>query len=254
MSYSIIIQARTGSKRFPSKILYKIDHRTVIEYLIDNIAQKFKKKNIIIATTKNKRDNKLVKLVKKLKINYFRGSEENVLNRYINCGKKFNVKNVIHITSDCPLVDTNLIYKMINIFNKKKIDYLANTYPPKKSKFPDGTDIEIYKYKSLVRLNKLTQKDEDKEHVTNFFWKNPRLFKTMIVNNKKNLSMYKYSLDYKNELLLIKKILKKIKLKNLNLNYQNIVKIIKNDNSIKNISNKNLKKFKLNRKDLYKLI
>ena len=251
MSYSIIIQARTGSKRFPSKILYKIDHRTVIEYLIDNIAQKFKKKNIIIATTKNKRDNKLVKLVKKLKINYFRGSEENVLNRYINCGKKFNVKNVIHITSDCPLVDTNLIYKMINIFNKKKIDYLANTYPPKKSKFPDGTDIEIYKYKSLVRLNKLTQKDEDKEHVTNFFWKNPRLFKTMIVNNKKNLSMYKYSLDYKNELLLIKKILKKIKLKNLNLNYQNIFKIIKNDNSIKNISNKNLKKFKLNRKDLY---
>ena len=251
MSYSIIIQARTGSKRFPSKILYKIDHRTVIEYLIDNIAQKFRKKNIIIATTKNKRDNKLVKLVKKLKINCFRGSEENVLNRYINCGKKFNVKNVIHITSDCPLVDTNLIYKMINIFNKKKIDYLANTYPPKKSKFPDGTDIEIYKYKSLVRLNKLTQKDEDKEHVTNFFWKNPRLFKTMIVNNKKNLSMYKYSLDYKNELLLIKKILKKIKLKNLNLNYQNIVKIIKNDNSIKNISNKNLKKFKLNRKDLY---
>ena len=215
------------------------------------LPRNLKKKNIIIATTKNKRDNKLVKLVKKLKINYFRGSEENVLNRYINCGKKFNVKNVIHITSDCPLVDTNLIYKMINIFNKKKIDYLANTYPPKKSKFPDGTDIEIYKYKSLVRLNKLTQKDEDKEHVTNFFWKNPRLFKTMIVNNKKNLSMYKYSLDYKNELLLIKKILKKIKLKNLNLNYQNIVKIIKNDNSIKNISNKNLKKFKLNRKDLY---
>ena len=127
MSYSIIIQARTGSKRFPSKILHKIDHRTVIEYLIDNIAQRFKKENIIIATTKNKKDNKLVKLVKKLKINYFRGSEENVLNRYINCGKKFNVKNIIHITSDCPLVDTNLIYKMIKIFNKKKIDYLANT-------------------------------------------------------------------------------------------------------------------------------
>ena len=251
MSYSIIIQARTGSKRFPSKILHKIDHRTVIEYLIDNIAQKFKKKNIIIATTKNKKDNKLVKLVKKLKINYFRGSEKNVLNRYINCGEKFNVKNIIHITSDCPLVDTNLIYKMIKIFNKKKIDYLTNTYPPKKSRFPDGTDIEIYKYKSLVKLNRLTQKDEDKEHVTNFFWKNPKIFKTMTINNKKNLSMYKYSLDYKNELLLIKKILKKIKLKNLDLNYQNIVKIIKNDNSINNISNKNLKKFKLNRKDLY---
>ena len=64
MLYSIIIQARTGSKRFPSKILKKIDHRTVIEYLIDSIAKKFPKKDIIIATTSNNNDDKLVKIVK----------------------------------------------------------------------------------------------------------------------------------------------------------------------------------------------
>lgn len=251
MLYSIIIQARTGSKRFPSKILKKIDHRTVIEYLIDSIAKKFPKKDIIIATTSNNNDDKLVKIVKEKKIKFFRGSEKNVLKRYINCAQKFKVQNIIKITSDCPLVDVDLIYKMKNIFQKKKIDYLANTYPPHKSKFPDGTDIEIYKFNSLKRLNRLTNNDEDKEHVTNFFWKNPKIFKTLTLNSKKNLSKYKYSLDYKNELILIKEILKKLKLKKYKPSYQNIVKIIKNNEVISTISKQNLKKFKKNRKDLY---
>ena len=96
MSYSVIIQARTGSQRFPSKILHKIDHRTVIEYLIDNISQKFLKKKIIIATTTNKKDDELVKLIKKIKIKYYRGPEKNVLRRYVNW-TKFNrlLKNLI---------------------------------------------------------------------------------------------------------------------------------------------------------------
>lgn len=251
MEYSIIIQARTGSTRYPSKILKKIDHRTVIEYLIDNISKKFNKKNIIIATTLNKKDDKLIKIIKNKKINFYRGSENNVLQRYLQCSKKFKVKKIIHITSDCPLVDVNLIFKMKKIFDKENIDYFANTYPPQKSKFPDGTDIEIYRYSSLVKLSKLAKKKEDKEHVTNFFWKNPNLFKTRILNCKKNYSKYKYSLDYKNELNLIKKILRKISFKKCSPTYLNIVKIIKNDKSISKISKKNLEKFKLNRKDLY---
>ena len=121
---------------------------------------------------------------------------------------------------------------MKKIFDKENIDYFANTYPPQKSKFPDGTDIEIYKYSSLAKLSKLAKKKEDKEHVTNFFWKNPNLFKTKILNCKKNYSKYKYSLDYKNELNLIKKILRKISFKKCSPTYLNIVKIIKNDKSI----------------------
>ena len=104
---------------------------------------------------------------------------------------------------------------MKKIFFSKNLDYLANTYPPNKSMYPDGTDIEIYKYKSLLKLSKLTNKKEDKEHVTNFFWKNKKIFKTMIIKNKINLSNFKYSIDYKNEIILVKKILKIIKKKKI---------------------------------------
>lgn len=90
-----------------------------------------------------------------------------------------------------------------------------------------------------------------KEHVTNFFWKNKKIFKTMIIKNKINLSNFKYSIDYKNEIILVKKILKIIKKKKIVPSYQNIVKIIKSENNLKKISDLNLKKFKLNRKDLY---
>tara|TARA_S200000501_G_C20830532_1_gene747007 strand:- start:1049 stop:1804 length:756 start_codon:yes stop_codon:yes gene_type:complete len=251
MQFSIIIQARTGSKRFPSKILHKIDHRSVIEFMIDSILTKFQKKNILIATTTNKKDDRLIKLLKIKQINYFRGSEKNVLHRYIGCCKKFKVKNVIHVTADCPLVDVGLIKRMLKVFIKKKLDYLSNTYPPKKSRFPDGTDIQIYKYTSLKKLSKLAKKAEDKEHVTNFFWKNPKIFKTMVLRNKNNLSQYKYSLDYKSELTLIKEILKKLKLKKYKPIYQNVAKIIDSNKVINDISKKNLKKFKENRKDLF---
>ena len=252
MNFAILIQARLGSSRFPKKIIQYIDGKTVIEYMVDKLLKVFKKKNIIINTTNSKKDDELIQIIEKKKLKYFRGSENNVLDRYLKCSKKFKVKNIIHLTSDCPLVDTNLISKMKKTFENKKLDYFANTYPPNMSNFPDGSDIEIYKQKSLIKLSKLSNKREDKEHVTNFFWKNPKIFNTNILKSNKKLSKFKYSLDYKNELFLIKKIIKISKIKKIKLNYKNIVKIINNNKNLKKISNNNLSKFKKNRNDLYK--
>ena len=252
MNFAILIQARLGSTRFPKKIIKDIDGKTVIEYMIDRLLKVFKKKNIIINTTNSVKDNKLVIIAKRNKLLYFRGSENNVLDRYLKCSKKFNVKNIIHLTSDCPLVDVDLLIRMKRIFEKKKkLDYFANTYPPELSNFPDGSDIEIYKQKSLIKLSKMSDKKEDKEHVTNFFWKNPNTFNVQILKSNKNLSLFKYSLDYENELFLIREIIKISKKKKIKLNYRNIVKIIKTTPSLKKISNQSLLKFKKNRKDLY---
>ena len=120
MEFTVLIQARVGSSRYPKKILKKIDHRSVIEYMIDQILKIFPKDKIIINTTNSKNEKTLINKIKKRGINFFQGSELNVLNRYVNCAKKYNVKNIIHLTSDCPLVDTKLILKMKKIFTKKK--------------------------------------------------------------------------------------------------------------------------------------
>jgi len=250
MNFAIIIQARTGSKRFPKKILAKIDRRSVLEFLIDRLTQIFSKNKIIIATTKFKRDNIICNFSKKKKINFFRGHESNVLKRYLDCAKKFKVKNIIRITSDCPLVDPKLIQKMRKIFILNKLDYLANTNPSTRSRFPDGSDVEIFKFTALLKVSKLSNNDEDNEHVTSFFWKNPKKFKTKMINKKKDLSNYKFSIDYKSDLTLVKKILKKIKAEKSHGSAEEIVNIIKKNRYMKIISLRNKKRFLKNRKDL----
>ncbi len=253
MNFGIIIQARTGSKRFPKKVLKKINNnKSILEFQILRILNYFNKKNLFIATTNLKKDKVIKNIAKKYKIRSYEGSENNVLKRYLDCAKKYKIKNIIRITSDCPLVDPQLIKKMITIFYRKKIDYLSNTLPIFSSCYPDGTDIEIFKYKSLVKANKLTKNSTDREHVTSSFWKEKSIFKTSILKMKINLSRYKFSIDYRNELYLVKKIILELNKKNLRGTAKEIANIIKKRFPKKVLvkMNKNKKKFLQNRKDL----
>jgi spore coat polysaccharide biosynthesis protein SpsF len=194
-NYGIVIQARSKSKRLPNKVFRKIDKtNSMLDYLIIRLKNVFDKNKIIIAHPKS--ETKFQLFSKKHEINSFSGSENNVLKRYYVTAKKFKLDIIIRITSDCPLVDPKLIKKMLIYFKKKKFDYLSNTLPPKKSNWPDGSDIEIFNFRLLEKKISSNLNQEDKEHVTNFIWKNPKKFKLKIFASKKNLSEYKYSVDY----------------------------------------------------------
>ena len=91
---SVIIQARYSSTRFPGKILSKINQLTLLEILIKRICQSKKIQNIIIACTKNKKDDQIVKICKKYNVKIFRGSEKNVLKRYVEAARKYKVQNM----------------------------------------------------------------------------------------------------------------------------------------------------------------
>lgn len=243
MKFAIIIQARTGSTRFPKKILAKIENTTVLEFLFMKLIKNFSNKEIFVATTSNLNDEIICKLAKKYHIKFFRGSENNVLKRYVDCAKKFKIKNIVRITSDCPLIDPTLIKKMIQFFKKNNFDYYSNTCPENKSKFPDGTDIEIFKYSSLLKIYNLSKNNNEKEHVTTAFYKKNSKFITKLAYKKKNISNYKFSLDYKTDLIVIKKILKELRKKNLMGTADEIVKIISQDNYLRKISKINRGKY-----------
>ena len=252
LNFGIIIQARTSSTRYPEKVLKKIDKKnTVLDFQIKRVLNEFKNKYIFIATTTEKKDKKICLIAKKNNVNFFRGSEKNVLKRYLDCAKKFEIKNIARITSDCPLVDPKLIKKMLKLFLKKKIDYFANTYPISKSTFPDGSDIEIFNFKSLKKAYKLIKNKEDKEHVTTFFWKNKTKFKCGTYSINKNLSKYRFSIDYKDDLEVVRKIIKHINSKNLHGSAIEITNFLKKNNHLNNIGKKNIIRFFKYRKDLY---
>ena len=250
MDYHIIIQARLNSSRFKNKIFKKLKGKTILDFLINRLLKYYTRNTIIIATSNKKIDTKISKYAKRKGITVFRGSENDVLDRYVRCSKKYNVKNIIRLTSDCPLVDISLIFKMWKIYKEKKLDYISNTLPPNEATFPDGTDIEIISFRKLNLINKKKLNKTIREHVTNIFWQSKK-FKCFNFKNKKNISKYKYSLDYKTDLDLIKKIVKNLGHNEKNYSPNTIVKFINQNKILNKMSKSSKKMFIQNRKDIY---
>ncbi len=142
-----IIQARMGATRLPGKVLMKVKGITLLQYEIDRARQAKKIDKIVIATSDKSADNKIENLFKKINIDCFRGSEDDVLDRYYQCSLQYpEYKNIIRITGDCPLIDPAVIDNVIMLFEKNEFDYASNVLS---ETFPDGMDVEIFTRNAL---------------------------------------------------------------------------------------------------------
>jgi len=204
MKVIAIVQARMGSKRLPNKMLSKIGNKPLIEILLDRLSKAKKINKIILATSVSKNNDTLVEVVKKLGYKFFRGSEENVLERFYLAAKKYNPEVVVRITGDCPLVDCHLVDKTINNYLNNQVDYVSNTNPPT---YPDGLDVEVFSFKALELAYQKAETASDLEHVTPFIH-NSKLFKTNNIENSEDLSMLRWTVDEQADLDVIREIYK----------------------------------------------
>ena len=195
----VVIQARMGSTRLPGKVLAEVNGKPLIEILIDRVKLAKKVDQIVVATTDSANDDVLVKKLTDLGIDYFRGSEKNVLERYFKTVELFGANSVIRITADCPLTDPDLIDRVITEFKSEGLDYLSNNYPPT---FPDGLDIEIFTREQLEIAHSLATSDFDKEHVTPYIRVNAQNISTL--KNKVDLSQMRWTVDESKDLDFIR--------------------------------------------------
>ena len=173
--------------------------------------KKSKKVDIIISTSKNKEDDKLVKFLINKKIRYHRGPLNNVAKRLYDTAIFKKQNYFLRISGDSPLIDFRLINKIINIFEKNKnFDLITNTYP---RTFPSGQSVEIIRTATLGKSLKFFSK-LDKEHVTRYFYRNSKKFKIKNFINKQQYNIKKLSIDTPNELKLILKLFNKKKFSN----------------------------------------
>lgn len=226
--FDILIQARMGSTRLPGKVLKSYKKITPLKVLIKRLQNCKKIKNIIICTTREIEDLKIVDFCKKENIFFFRGSKQNVLSRYYQAARKFKSKNIIRITSDCPLVDYRIINNMINEFSKKKPDYYANTYPLP-TKYPDGMDIEIFNFKILESTHFKAYLPSEREHVTPFMFKKKKGVNILKKNLHNDLSKYRFCIDYEKDFNLFKKFIDYFNNKIYSVSMFELVKYVKNN-------------------------
>ena len=204
-----IIQARLTSKRFPSKVLKKIGRLTSIQLINERLKLSKCLNDIVFSIPNNIQNKKLESHLIENKIKYYKGSENNVVSRFLNTAKKFKADNIVRVTADCPLVDPKMLDQMLHNFKKNKVDYLTNSKDPliqnDKYSYPDGFDLEIFKIKCLEKSIKKIKTSYDKEHVTTFI-RNSKKFKKKFVKNNIDLASLKLSIDTKKNLEDIRKI------------------------------------------------
>lgn len=232
MSLGIIIQARTGSTRLPNKVLLKFGKKTILEHVIERVKKVNFKKKVIIATTINKKDKKIVQIAKKNNCLFFKGSAQNVLKRYFECSKKFKLNTIVRICSDSPFIDPKIIDMAYKIFKKKKYDYVSNILNPT---YPAGMSVEIFNFESLKKAAEAKTDKKEQEHVTPFIYRNDEMFQIKNFETKRNFKNYRFSVDFKKDFVAMKnlyEIMDKSKKNTLN----HLIKLMDKNPKIKKIN------------------
>jgi spore coat polysaccharide biosynthesis protein SpsF len=207
-----ITQARTGSTRLPGKVLMEINGNTLLGLHLQRIQQSKKIDELIVATTTEPQDNSIVEVASNHKVETYRGSVDDVLDRFYQAIKDKNADYVVRLTSDCPLIDPALIDKVIAYAVEKKLDYCSNTLNPT---YPDGEDIEVFKFDALKKAWKEALLPSDREHVTPFIWKNSSfaggvMFSSANYSEGHSFGHLRITVDEMSDLELIKNIVSEL--------------------------------------------
>lgn len=165
-----ITQARVGSSRLPGKVLRKIGDKSILEIHLDRLKQCKIISDLIVATTVESGDGKIVEIAKKVNLSYYRGSQDDVLDRYYQAALPYMPDYVIRITSDCPLIDPKLIEQVVEYALISDFDYVSNVID--QNGYPDGQDIEVFKFSALKYAWVNAVLKSDREHVTAYIRNN----------------------------------------------------------------------------------
>ena len=221
-----------GSTRLPGKVLMEVNGRPLLAYQLDRISKSKKLDKVVVATSTLEKDNAIENFCKDYGVDCYRGSEDDVLSRYYECCKQYNPDTVVRMTADCPLIDPEIIDKVVQKFKDDNVDYCANTVPPEKSKFPDGSDIEVFSMKALEMANTEVQDEHRREHVTFQFWQDLNYTSSQYIQNK-DWSNYRITVDYPEDFEVVRCILNVLNKKRTFGNLGEIISIIDSNQEIK---------------------
>lgn len=204
-----IIQARMGSTRLPGKVLREVNGRSLLEYQIERIQQAKKIDQIIIATTIKDNDQPIVELCQKKKIDYYRGSEEDVLSRYYESALYNKVDVIVRLTSDCPIIDPVVVDQIVEEFlrTQPNVDYVSNTI---ERTYPRGLDTEVFSFEALEKAFKEATLQRDREHVTSYVYTHPQFFSLRGMKSNQDYSSHRWTVDTEEDFELIRLIISEL--------------------------------------------
>lgn len=206
MKVGALIQARMSSTRLPGKVLKDINGRPMISYMIERVRSARSIDDVIVITSLDSSDDPIEEFCKKEGVSCYRGSLDDVLDRYYQASKQFRIDVIARLTGDCPIIDPQIIDAVVSSYIEGAYDFVGNTIPPSWT-VPEGMDVEVFSCANLERAWKETKKISDREHVTFYFWQNPDMFSIHRFNIEEDYSRYRLAVDYPNDFQLMQSII-----------------------------------------------
>lgn len=203
MKVVAIIQARCGSTRFPNKVFADICGKPLIWHVINRLKFAYTIDEIVLATTTNSLDDKLYEWAILNHITVFRGSENDVLNRYYNSAITCKADIIIRITADDPFKEPLIIDRPVRVLQEEKADFVCNNYPPT---FPEGLDVEVFTRKALEVAESKSVSSFEREHVTQYFYRNPSDFKIINIAHTENISNLRWTIDTEKDFFMVERV------------------------------------------------
>jgi spore coat polysaccharide biosynthesis protein SpsF len=204
MNIVAIIQARCGSARLPGKVLMDIAGRSMFSRVVERTRQTRMLTEVVLATSTEQRDEPLASLAARLGVRCFRGSEGDVLSRFVGAAAVFNADLVVRLCADCPLLDGLVIDRVVQVFQESDgIDYASNNL---ERTYPLGLDTEVFTRDALVRAHLEARLPYEREHVTPYIYQHPELFSLRNVVHSSDLSAYRLTVDELADLKVVQEI------------------------------------------------
>jgi spore coat polysaccharide biosynthesis protein SpsF len=202
-----IIQARMAATRLPGKVLADLGGRPALDWVLRRAGRAGLIDQVIVATTTHSEDDAVAAFCKENEYKYFRGSMQDVLDRYYQAALGAKADIVVRITGDCPLIDADMLDSNIQTFLQADpaLDFAANRLPGDRT-IPIGLDSEICTFAALKSAWIEAKQPHQREHVMPFFYENPERFRTLHIKHKPDYGQYRWTLDTPEDLTLLRKV------------------------------------------------
>lgn len=233
-----VIQARMSSTRLPGKVMKSVINRPLLSLMLERVQRARLAGTIVVATTQNRDDDIIAELCRNDNINCFRGHSTDLLERHFKAALMYDADVILKIPSDCPLIDPDIIDRIIELFikNQNRYDYLSNLHP---ATYPDGNDVEVFSFRTLYRAYKEADKDFEREHTTPYMWNADKKFKTGNVEWETGLNYslsHRFVLDYTEDLEFIRRIYEELYSSNPCFGLDDILRLLDNKPGLKTIN------------------
>jgi len=202
-----VIQARFGSTRLPGKALLPIGGTPLLELVIRQSLAARRVDRVVLATTEHPEDDPLCELAERNGVTVFRGSRDDVLDRFFRASVAVGAEAVVRVTGDCPFVCPDLIDEAVDLLLDKGVEAVdaVGTLG-----FPEGVTVEVVAFPALRKLAAEVRIPEDREHVTSYLWRNLEHFRTELLESSEGMGEFAFSVDDREDLEFARTVWKRV--------------------------------------------